>query len=284
MAFYSVYGKIKSYMAQYKVPQDVEAEDKLLGPFTFRQFVYLLIAAAGIAGAWGLFQIFPLLGLIPLPGVILFGTLALPLRKDQPMETYLAAVVSFYLKPNRRLWSAGQRESTILITAPKKVEKPRTRDITEDEASHRLSFLANLVDSEGYAIRGESAMKDEYAAEASAMEDILETSNPVIDRMISEEQYNRHQEVLSQMQSAINTMENVSQPVSEPQPMQQNVTQQMTNLANNNTFSVQTIANQANRIQQQQSVYQPIPHEQPQPQNQNLYGPPAAIFSPKEEG
>ena len=31
-------------MATYKVPQDVEAEDKLLGPFTFRQFIYLLIA------------------------------------------------------------------------------------------------------------------------------------------------------------------------------------------------------------------------------------------------
>ena len=31
-------------MAQYKVPQDVEADDKLIGPFSFRQFVYLLIA------------------------------------------------------------------------------------------------------------------------------------------------------------------------------------------------------------------------------------------------
>ena len=39
-------------MAQYKVPQDVEAEDKLLGPFTFRQFVYLMIIGGliGLAG------------------------------------------------------------------------------------------------------------------------------------------------------------------------------------------------------------------------------------------
>ena len=106
-------------MAQYKVPQDVEAEDKLLGPFTFRQFIYLLIAAAGIAGAWGLFQLFPLLALIPLPFVFFFGVLALPLKKDQPMETYLAAIISFYFKPNRRIWTAGQRESTIKIIAPK---------------------------------------------------------------------------------------------------------------------------------------------------------------------
>ncbi|TAL14698.1 hypothetical protein EPN95_02230, partial [Patescibacteria group bacterium] len=32
-------------MAQYKVPQDVEADDKLIGPFSFRQFVYLIIVA-----------------------------------------------------------------------------------------------------------------------------------------------------------------------------------------------------------------------------------------------
>ncbi len=36
-------------MAVYKVPQDVEAEDKLLGPFSMRQFIYLIIAAMGIA-------------------------------------------------------------------------------------------------------------------------------------------------------------------------------------------------------------------------------------------
>ena len=45
-------------MAQYKVPQDVEADDKLIGPFSFRQFVYLLIAGGLIALAVGLFQIF----------------------------------------------------------------------------------------------------------------------------------------------------------------------------------------------------------------------------------
>ena len=102
-------------MAQYKVPQDVEADDKLLGPFSFRQFVYLLIAGGLIALAVGLFQIFPVLAIIPVPPILLFAALALPLKKDQPMETYLAAIVSYYLKPHTRLWTSGQRESTIQI-------------------------------------------------------------------------------------------------------------------------------------------------------------------------
>lgn len=214
-------------MAQYKVPQDVEAEDKLLGPFTFRQFIYLLIAAIGIAGAWGLYQIFPLLAIIPVPFSFFFGILALPIKKDQPMETYLAAIISFYLKPNRRIWTPGQRESTIKITAPKKVEKSRTKNITEDEASHRLSFLANIVDTEGYAIRGESLMQDEYAAEANTVEDILDQNNPVIDQMIANEQKARKEELVREMRTAMNRANNLSaqgttQPIStQPIPAQQ---------------------------------------------------------------
>ena len=40
-------------MAVYKVPQDVEADDKLIGPFSFRQFIYLIIVAISGAAAFG---------------------------------------------------------------------------------------------------------------------------------------------------------------------------------------------------------------------------------------
>lgn len=197
-------------MATYKVPQDVEAEDKLLGPFTFRQFIYLLIAGASIAVTFGLFQIFPLLAIIPTPIVCFFLLLALPLKKDQPMEIYLASIASFYLKPNKRIWTAGQRESTIKITAPKIVEKPRARNITEEEASTRLSFLSNLVDSEGYSIRGNSNFNEEFIAEASSIPDILDqNSNQVINQMIAKEQENRHATLISHMKAAISSADQV---------------------------------------------------------------------------
>ena len=83
-------------MSVYKVPQDVEAEDKLLGPFSFRQFVFLIIAVIGIAIAYGLSTILLPLAIIPVPIILFFGALALPLKKDQPMEVYLASIASFY--------------------------------------------------------------------------------------------------------------------------------------------------------------------------------------------
>lgn len=200
-------------MAQYKVPQDVEADDKLLGPFSFRQFVYLLIAGGLTALAVGLFQLFPLLAIIPLPPILLFVVLALPIKKDQPMETYLAAIVSYYLKPHTRLWTPGQRESTIRITAPKKVEESRTRDITGEEATHRLSFLADIVDTGGYAIKGAStnSMREDLIAEANATADMFEGNHfNNLSNVIQKDENARHAEVMREMKEAINAVENIT--------------------------------------------------------------------------
>ncbi len=198
-------------MAQYKVPQDVEADDKLLGPFSFRQFVYLLVAGGLIALAVGLFQLFPLLAIIPVPFVLLLLALALPLKKDQPMETYLAAIVSYYLKPRTRLWTPGQRESTIKITAPKIAsDESRSRDITGEEATHRLSFLADIVDTEGYAIKGAGAgrVKDDLVEEANMMNDMFETNHfDNLGDTIMKDENDRHEEVIKEMREAIEETE-----------------------------------------------------------------------------
>lgn len=194
-------------MAQYKVPQDVEADDKLLGPFTFRQFVYLLIAGGLIALAVGLFQLHPLLAILPVPPTLLLLALSLPLKKDQPMETYLAALITFYIKPRKKLWVAGQPESTILITAPKVKVENRTRDISGEEAAHRLSFLANIVDSEGRAISSinSSVMRDDLAAEANSVADIFEENGQFnnIDTILQKDENARHAEVMENMRKAI---------------------------------------------------------------------------------
>lgn len=201
-------------MAQYKVPQDVEADDKLLGPFSFRQFVYLLIAGGLLALAIGLFQLFPLLAIIPLPPILLLVALALPLRKDQPMETYLAALVSYYLKPHVRLWTPGQRDSVIRITAPKKIEEERTRDISGEEANHRLSFLADIVDTGGYAIKGtggNNLMREDLVAEATTAVDMFEGHHfDSLATTIQNDEMERHAEVVREMQDVIDASNNIS--------------------------------------------------------------------------
>jgi hypothetical protein len=193
-------------MAVYKVPQDVEADDKLIGPFSFRQFIYLIIVAISIAIAWGLSRLLLPLAIVPLPLILFFGALALPLKKDQPMEIYLAAVVSFYLKPRKRLWQPDGIQSLVEITAPKVVEIKRSKDLSEAEAQQRLSYLANIVDTEGWAVRGvdttNSAMQNDAYYEAQQQEDVLDANSGVaqsFDSMINQSDIKRRQEVVQRM-------------------------------------------------------------------------------------
>jgi len=198
-------------MAVYKVPQDVEADDKLLGPFSFRQFIYLIIVVMAIGIAWALSQLFIPLAIIPLPVVLFFGALALPLRKDQPMEIYMAAMVSFYLKPRRRLWDPDGIDSFIEITAPKIVEYLRTKDLTTSEAERRFTYLADIVDSQGWAVRGadvtapNSAMNSSVYFEAQQTQDILDNDNvqaKSLDSMLAKSDAIRRE-------NAVNSMQNV---------------------------------------------------------------------------
>lgn len=201
-------------MAVYKVPQDVEADDKLIGPFSFRQFIYLIIVAIAIAAAWGLSRAFLALAVIPLPVIIFFAILALPLRKDQPMETYLSAVVSFYfLKSRKRLWQPDGIDSFITIIPPKDTERVLTKDLNEDEATRRLNYLADLVDTHGWAIRGagtnpDNSVNTDLYYESQQAPDIMDSSTPSAQAMtqqLSDAATQHRQDAIATMQSSATT-------------------------------------------------------------------------------
>lgn len=214
-------------MAVYKVPQDVEAEDKLIGPFSFRQFIYLIIVAISIGLAWLLGQIFIGLILIPLPIIIFFGALALPLRKDQPMEVYLTAVIKFFLKPRVRLWNPDGSINMVTITAPQLDSGPTLKGYTGDEAQQRLAYLSQIVDTRGWASRGVTSapptLSDTVVAEAQNAEDILDDTANVaqnFDSLITRQDMRRRQAVVNQFQQA------AQQPVSQPQTADDNVSEE----------------------------------------------------------
>ena len=198
-------------MAVYKVPQDVEADDKLIGPFSFRQFIYLIIVAIGIAGAWGLSRLFIPLAIIPLPIIVFFAALALPLRKDQPMEAYLSAVVSFYfLKSRKRLWQPDGIDSFVTIIPPKDADKILTKNLDEDEATKRLGYLADLVDTHGWAIRGAGATPDtsintDLYYESQQTVDMMDDTTPAAQAMeqkLKQEAADHKQEAVDSMKAA----------------------------------------------------------------------------------
>lgn len=141
-------------MAIYKVLQDIEAEDKFLGPLTLKQFIF-----GGVTATLIYICFFTLtrgvvwLTLILLPFILVFGFLAFPWGRDQPTEVWLLAKIRFFVKPRRRIWDQTGLQELVTITAPKKEEKHLTKDFTQTEVRSRLKALAETIDSRGWAIK-----------------------------------------------------------------------------------------------------------------------------------
>lgn len=153
-------------MAVYKVPQDVEAEDKLIGPFGFRQFIYLLIAGGAGGLTFLMFQApvpVPFFSVLTVPVGVVMIILALPLKKDQPMEIYVAAVLRFMLKPKRRLWMNDGTAAGVTIDAPRVIQRQLSKDLTQDQALNQLSYLSRIVDTQGWAVKGVDAPGGNFA-------------------------------------------------------------------------------------------------------------------------
>ncbi len=141
-------------MSTYKVIQDVEAEDKILGPLTLRQFIYAGIAAIcgylsyflGTHGAGFMLVVF-------LPICFIFAFFAIPWGRDQPTEVWALARIRFLLKPRRRIWSQSGVKELVTVTAPKRPQTMYTNGLSETEVKSRLHALADTLDSRGWAIK-----------------------------------------------------------------------------------------------------------------------------------
>ena len=145
-------------MAVYKVIQDIEAEDKLLGPLTLKGFIYAAIAGVMVfisvrLAISGLGELKWAVILLMLPPIALFAVLAGPFGKDQPTEVWLLSHLRFFLQNRQRVWDQSGPSFSVIITAPKKVEKQLTKNLSQTEVQSRLKALAATLDSRGWAIK-----------------------------------------------------------------------------------------------------------------------------------
>ncbi len=143
-------------MAQYKVLQDIEAEDKLLGPLTLRQFIYAIIVIVLGFVAFRLAVVGWYLAVPFLPPLVFFAMLAAPFGHDQSSEVWMLAKIKYFIFPRKRIWSQDGIEEMVKVTAPKIDKKQLTKDFNKEEARSRLKALANTMDTRGWAIKNVS--------------------------------------------------------------------------------------------------------------------------------
>ncbi len=141
-------------MATYKLIQDIEAEDHILGPLSFRQFVFALIAVFLFYMCFLVVaKHVPFLLVIFAPPALFFGFFAMPFGRDQPTEIWALAKLRFLFKPRKRIWDQSGVKELVTITVPKKIEHALTNGLGQEEVQSRLTALASTLDSRGWAIK-----------------------------------------------------------------------------------------------------------------------------------
>lgn len=126
---------------QFQVPQFIDIEDKVIGPFTIKQFLYLLCAGIIVFILSKLLSIFATIVLaIPIVGIAV--CLAFIKVHGQPFMIVLKNFFSFLQKPDFYIWKkpVGKNQPSeqiedieIVKKAPAKTKiKPEAKDNLQD--------------------------------------------------------------------------------------------------------------------------------------------------------
>jgi hypothetical protein len=132
---------------QYQVPQFIEIEDKIFGPLTFKQFVYL-------AGGGGLcllfFTLLPLYiaALCMLPVIALSLALAFYKVNDRPFIVVMEHAFGYFFGNKLYLWK--QRDKKVTPIAPAAAAKAGLTTLSVPKLSNSrlkdLSWSLNIKD------------------------------------------------------------------------------------------------------------------------------------------
>ena len=124
-------------MKQYQVPQFITIEDKVIGPFTIKQFLYLAAGGGLVLLAYTFLQTFLFFPTAVLAGA-LAGSLAFLKVNEQPFPLLLKNAILYLLRPRLYLWrkeepkqmakKEAKRQETLVKAIPKLSESKLTED------------------------------------------------------------------------------------------------------------------------------------------------------------
>ena len=127
---------------QYQVPQFIEIEDKIIGPLTLKQFLWVLAGGVILFIIWTFTELglFIVLG-TPVAG--LFLALAFYKINGRSFIAFLGSAVGFYTKPKIYLWQRQKKIRKNIIDKTPEKPKPIEQKIISPE---NIEKLANQLD------------------------------------------------------------------------------------------------------------------------------------------
>ncbi|MCX6754571.1 MAG: PrgI family protein [Candidatus Nomurabacteria bacterium] len=128
---------------QFKVPQFIDVEDKLFGPFTFRQFIYI-VGGAGMA--FVVYKLFPLwIGIfLIIPIGVLSFLLVFYKINEKPFIYYLEAAFNYFISGKLYIWK--QRLVKPEIKEKEESSTPQLVSVVPMVTSNKLKDLSWSLD------------------------------------------------------------------------------------------------------------------------------------------
>lgn len=146
---------------QFKVPQNIDMADKIIGSLTMTQFLYVLVG--GMTDYILLQSVFPtqpvLFFILAVPIALLTFMLAFIKINDMPFPKFIQAALLYMASPKQRVWGKSvDLSSPVRIEAPKKVEKPRV--IKGHIEKSEIEKMASVLDTSGWSAVRDAKLKE----------------------------------------------------------------------------------------------------------------------------
>lgn len=134
---------------QYKVPQNIDLEDKIVGPFTMKQFAYLMGGGLLVYSFYQIFldyvngTIYTVIASTPV--VILAMCLTFIKINDRPFEYFIINLFSYIFSKKYRIWHQSYTPSAVVIKTTvkqKAVSDGGNKQATLDEIATSLDLAA----------------------------------------------------------------------------------------------------------------------------------------------
>lgn len=127
----------------FNIPQFIDKEDKIVGPFTAKQLGWMASAAVVMFLSWTVldFSAF-IIASIPIAGI--FGALAFYRPNNQPLIYFILSSVAFAFKPKMYIW---RRIPEKIVTIKEKKDKNAITAQKKEISIKKISEIAKLLDN-----------------------------------------------------------------------------------------------------------------------------------------
>ena len=127
---------------RFKVPQFIDVEDKIIGPFTFKQFIYV---AGGVGVCAIAFRFLPkfIAAIISLPVLAFAVALAFYRPNSKPFIDQVEAFFNYMLSSRLYVWKKEEKAPVARLAGE---ERPMTQIYVPKLSESKLKELSSALD------------------------------------------------------------------------------------------------------------------------------------------